>query len=465
MKGGAFVRMNKIARSLFVGLFLTLGLLGSTSHCEGARNTKIGFMKYEVGEDIDSNIGVFLYKRLVREMLANKKYAIVDWEKIDRVVSSIVRSRRIVSEKEAIRQAVDKLDIQKMCLGSVTKVGGKFHVMVRVVNADQTVDMVLRQSTRSEHGLEGCIISIAHLLVMRLGDADKLQGDVEARQARKSVAKAVRLPSWLVAVRDAKYALVHGLEPGSREAQERQLRAVQELKLPLEVKTRKTGIVFRLVPAGSFIMGSPWSGSVTGSDEGPMHQVTLSRPMYVGKFEITQGQWETVMGYNPSRFKNVGENAPVENVSWKDCEEFCRMLGQLEASQRTAFRLLTEAEWEYSCRAGTVGSHVGAINWISWYHGNSGGRTRQVGTKASNAWGLYDMHGNVWESCQDWYKEAYLPEDVTDPQGPKTGSERVLRGGSWVNSADSCRSAVRHKFWQGSRDYYFGFRIVVPVGE
>ncbi len=456
---------SKVSKPLWFTLFLAFGVLGSTSCVEGASKTKISVMKFAVGEGVKSSLGNFLYNSLVDEMLAYQKFVIVDWDEVDRVVSSIVKSRPGLSEKDARRQAVDLLRIQKMCIGSVTKLGDKFYVMVKIMNDDLTVDRVVTQSAESEDGLEGCIVSVASLLYTTLGKTKKLTEKRETRQRGGVMAEVAGLPSWLVAVRAAKYALLHGLEPGSREAQERQLRAVQELKLPLEVKTRKTGIALRLVPAGSFIMGSPWSGSVTGGDEGSMHQVTLSRPMYVAKFEITQGQWKAVMGYNPSRFKDVGENAPVENVSWDDCQEFCRMLAKLEASQPTSFRLPTEAEWEYSCRAGTAEPYAGEIHWMGWYLGNGSGRTHQVGTKASNAWGLHDMHGNVQEWCQDWYREENPPEDVIDPLGPQSGFDRVLRSGSWYHVARLCSSF--HRFWEkpAYRYDWSGFRIVMTVNQ
>ena len=217
--------------------------------------------------------------------------------------------------------------------------------------------------------------------------------------------QALPLPNDLVGVPDAEHASLDGLAAGSAEAQERQRQAAQQLNWPLEVTTRKTGIVFRLIPAGSFTMGSPKAeqdAMVTASADGAgaerawrrperewvrletEHQVTLSRPFYCGKYEVTQEQWELVMGNNPSHFQNAGKNAPVEDVSWHDCQAFVKRLCQMEGVPEGTYRLLTEAEWEYACRAGTrtalyngemdiLGvNNVPAVDPIGWYTGNSG---------------------------------------------------------------------------------------------
>ena len=171
---------------------------------------------------------------------------------------------------------------------------------------------------------------------------------------------AENLPPDLVPITDAWYAQLEGLAGGRREAQQRQRQAVEQLGLPLEVKTRQTGIVFRLIPAGTFTMGSPTAEDGRNADE-TQHRVTLNRPFYCGKFEVTQGQWEAVMGANPSCYKRPPnyqypanfkrDNAPVECVSWDDCRQFCRKLCAVEAVAQDMYRLLTEAQWEYACRA------------------------------------------------------------------------------------------------------------------
>ncbi|MCY3017923.1 MAG: formylglycine-generating enzyme family protein [Planctomycetota bacterium] len=196
--------------------------------------------------------------------------------------------------------------------------------------------------------------------------------------------------------------------------------------------------------------------------EKPAHDVTLSAPFHMGKYEVTQAQYAAVMGTNPSHFR--GANLPVEQVSWNDAAEFCRKVSEKAG---LVVRLPTDAEREYACRAGTTttyytGDTEADLGRAAWYSANSGGKTHPVGQKEPNAFGLYDMHGNVWEWCQDWY-EGYKPGAVVDPQGPPEGQLRVLRGGSWGNRAGYCRSAYRLRGFPDYRFDFIGFRVVVVV--
>ena len=193
----------------------------------------------------------------------------------------------------------------------------------------------------------------------------------------------------------------------------------------------------------------------------PAHAVTLTKAFYLGKFAVTQEQYMQVMGTNPSRFK--GAKLPVETVSWDDAQEFCK-----KVSRKTGqtVRLPTEAEWEFACRAGTTtfyysGDTEADLGRAGWYDANSNGTTHPVGQKEPNAWGLYDMHGNVWEWCQDWYG-GYEAGTATDPQGPGTGTYRVLRGGSRSDCREGCGSAIRNRSAPVRRNYYGGFRVVLP---
>ncbi len=208
-----------------------------------------------------------------------------------------------------------------------------------------------------------------------------------------------------------------------------------------------------LIRPGKFLMGSE-NGD---SDEKPVHEVTISRSFYLGKYEVTQAQWEAVMGSNPSCFK--GATLPVEQVSWEDCQKF---IEKINSKGVGTFRLPTEAEWEYACRAGTTGGYAGNLDEMAWYDKNSGDMTHPVGTKKANPWGLYDMHGNVWEWCQDWYG-PYPGSAVQDPKGAAGGSYRVARGGCWYHDARICRSAARAGGSPSSRHYNLGFRLVRAV--
>ena len=178
--------------------------------------------------------------------------------------------------------------------------------------------------------------------------------------------------------------------------------------------------------------------------------------------EVTQGQWKGVMGDNPSEFK--GDDRPVENVSWDDCQKFIVKVNAQLAGER--LRLPTEAEWEYACRAGTGGAYggTGNLDEMGWYDGNSGRRTHPVKQKRPNAWGLYDMHGNVWEWCADRYGE-YPSGSATDPTGPSDGGGRVIRGGGWNGVARDCRSASRGGYEPGFRGHSLGFRPALALAR
>jgi formylglycine-generating enzyme required for sulfatase activity len=209
-------------------------------------------------------------------------------------------------------------------------------------------------------------------------------------------------------------------------------------------------------------MGSPLSEADRGSDE-VQHTVTLTQGFWMSDHEATQAEYQLVMGSNPSVWK--GESLPVETVSWDDAVAYCKKLtereraaGRITAQQ--AYRLPTEAEWEYAARAGTTGVRYGELAAIGWYNVNSGRKTHPVSQKAANAWGLHDMIGNVWEWCSDWYGD-YPTGSVTDPTGPSSGSFRVNRGGSWNFVARGVRSAFRGGGVPGDRGNGLGFRPVL----
>jgi formylglycine-generating enzyme required for sulfatase activity len=263
---------------------------------------------------------------------------------------------------------------------------------------------------------------------------------------------------------------------------------------PEPVKTNSIGMRFVYIKPGTFMMGSP-KNEPGRYDNETLHKVTLTRGYYLQTTEVTQGQWKKVMGSNPSEFKNCGNDCPVETVSWDDAQTFIKKLNKMEGGTR--YRLPTEAEWEFACRAGsdraiytgklTIKGEINGpeLDPIAWYRGNSGvtyeggydssgwsekqyesktSGTHPVAQKKPNDWGLYDMIGNVCELCSDRYGD-YLSKPVTDPRGASSGSDRVLRGGSWDDSAGDCRSASRIIPDQRYRDYDIGFRVALSPGQ
>ena len=230
---------------------------------------------------------------------------------------------------------------------------------------------------------------------------------------------------------------------------------------------------FAYIPPGEFMMGSPEEEPERSGDE-ILHKVVLTEGFFMQTTLVTQGQWKAVMGKNPSWFKEYGGKLPMETVSWEDAMEY---IGKLNAAgDGKGYRLPTEAQWEYACRAGTTTAfHTGRC--LSTDEANYNGHypldgcpkeeyqekaTTQVKTFPPNAWGLYDMHGNLWEWCSDWHDEYGKRGAVVDPPGPPSGSDRVLRGGSWSFSAWSCRSAYRNWDQPGERNEDIGFRLVLP---
>jgi formylglycine-generating enzyme required for sulfatase activity len=216
-----------------------------------------------------------------------------------------------------------------------------------------------------------------------------------------------------------------------------------------------------LIPAGEFMMGSPESETSRLVMDKPQHRVRITKPFFLGKFPVTQQQWESVMGHNPSLLKSPKH--PVVNVSWYDCEGFFKKLNVKVGG--ATFQLPTEAQWEYACRAGTktrfpFGNDESKLGDYAWYGHNADGVTHPVGGKKPNAWGLYDMHGNASQWCADWYDESYYAKSITnDPPGAATGFHRCIRGGDISRVASLCRSSTRNAGQPALREEFLGVRV------
>ena len=245
----------------------------------------------------------------------------------------------------------------------------------------------------------------------------------------------------------------------------------------LKDHTNTIGMKFKLIPAGEFLLGSPENEGLRDDDE-QQRLVRITKPLYLGTTEVTQGQWEQVMGSRPwsgKKYVMEGSDYAASNLSWEDAVAFCKKLSEKEGR---AYRLPTEAEWEYACRAGSrtaysFGDSDDQLSDHAWLGGLFGGGNcrdekyaHPVGQKRSNAWGLYDMHGNVWEWCQDWYGEDHAEgSSRNDPTGPSSGSKRVSRGGSWSGAPGHCRSAIRGKSAPDVRLSDLGFRVALVSAE
>lgn len=237
-------------------------------------------------------------------------------------------------------------------------------------------------------------------------------------------------------------------------------RKTQAAAASREVIVNSIGMKLRLIKPGSFVMGS----NRGGFSEPPPHKVTLTRPFYIGVYEVTQDQFEQVLERTPSQYK--GAKLPVETVSWDDAQEFCRKLSEIESRR---YRLPTEAEWEYACRAGTTTDYYWGVDFDVQYASadrSSSFGTREVGTRLPNAWDLYDMAGNVAEWCEDWFSREYPTSgEQVDPHEPPTAHNRVVRGGCWLDNRSFCKSWRRAFAEPGNRLRRRGFRIVLDLPQ
>ncbi|MGD9332629.1 MAG: formylglycine-generating enzyme family protein [Desulfobacterales bacterium] len=234
-----------------------------------------------------------------------------------------------------------------------------------------------------------------------------------------------------------------------------------------ETTINSIGMELVLLPAGTFLMGGDWDAEQADENELPQHEISFPKAFYIGKYTVTQSQWQAVMNSSPSEFP--GPDRPVENVSHEDACVYIKRLNENENTR--TYRLPTEAEWEYAARAGQqstycFGPETRRLTEYAWFQNNSGGKTHTVGQLAPNDWGLHDMHGNVHEWCADWYgREYYAASPSQKPSGPRKGVARVLRGGDWGSEAWYCRCAVRSLSSPLRRSPRVGFRVLKDRDE
>lgn len=304
------------------------------------------------------------------------------------------------------------------------------------------------------------LLFVALLTVLAAGFAKVMLDNHE--EGLRLAAERERVAAEAKAEHERKIAEAKAKVEEERREMTRKLQSTgigSSLEVPVTLNVRKA---FCFIPSGSFIMGSPPSEEGRSNDENQV-EVTLSQPFWLAKTEVTQAQWEAVMGGSPSRFR--GAKLPVQNVSWEDAQVYIAKLNEKQLlPEGWQFALPTEAQWEYACRAGEKGPYSGgSLDEVGWYGGNSGSNIHEVGQKKANAWGLYDMHGNVWEWCADWYDDTL--KGGIDPEGPAPGFGRVDRGGSCYGGFDACRSANRSSDRPDSRWNYLGFRTAIVSSQ
>lgn len=305
-----------------------------------------------------------------------------------------------------------------------------------------------------------------HRAVVRLRNGELLQGALEAEDIDLQLELGPRIRIYLgrLDLIDCRAeTFVDRLNPPPAEPAD----GAAAGRSSLDRAKDREGLVW--ISPGTFLLGSPPDEADRGLDEGPQVKVTINHGYWIGKWEVTQAQYRAIMGNNPSHFTGDA-NRPVEKVSWQDALEYCARLTAMEQGSGKlpdgfAYRLPTEAEWEYACRAGTTtrfsyGDDLGyaQLGSYAWFTGNSGSTTSPVGTRRPNPWGLYDMHGNVWEWCLDHWAASATPNEGQDDG---RGSLRTARGGSWLYDGRFCRSANRDDYFKSNRCSDLGFRVVL----
>ena len=340
------------------------------------------------------------------------------------------------------------LNVERIIIGSMSLVGSTYLVIARIVDVESS--STIASVDRKQRGVIDNVIDLMPVVAHEILTGERLP-----------------TPTFAIPLITAPVTTTPAPVEPQRVEQVRE----QNLSVSGTLEEEVIDIKMISIPAGIFQMGSIDGGD----DEKPVHVVTLDA-FEINATEITQGKYKEIMGENPSYFSG-SDNLPIENVSWYDAVKFCNRQSEKAGLERcydestwicdfskNGFRLPTEAEWEYACRAGTKteyysGDSKSELSRTGWYSGNSGSNTHSVGQKESNAWGLYDMHGNVFEWCNDWFGN-YSSASVTNPTGIQSGSFRVLRGGWWYDSARCCRSADRYYSKPDGSYYGTGFRIV-----
>lgn len=405
------------------------------------------------------------------ERLELHRRAYVRRQQIDQVVRDAARMAEVALHFEEYMR--DHLGPLQGILEQVVQVDGDLHRAVAEIE-DLTRQLIQQQRLTALPENEGLderwltLLATGQLKKDRLTEMwerlERQDGDLEAFDVDIAASAAQTASPVLTALGNIRLLVETRLAPlvtlAPPQMARRTPQSVPESS-PVQGPrlVNRFGITLVLIPAGTFQMGS----DRRADNARPVHAVQLSTPFFLGIYPVTQRQWEAVMGQHLGHFR--GPEHPVEQVSWDDAQAFLHRLN--EAEGHAGYRLPTEAEWEYAARAKTTGDYcfgndVIQLAQYAWYSANAQGTTHPVGQLQPNAWGLYDMHGNVWEWVQDWYG-PYTAATAFDPTGPATGSDRVFRGGGWYGSARDCQSADRHFGAPGDRNAGLGLRLVRAV--
>ena len=409
---------TKLRYFLFTALLMFIPLI---AHSETERTLGIAVLDLQANgiSPVEATaLSDMLRSSITKTILEQKakikdSYALIERSQMDKILEQFDLQNKGCTDISCAVEFGKLLSADRIIIGSVSLVGSTYMVIARIVDVE--TGRAIISVDRKQTGVIDNVIDLMPLVAHELLTGEKL---------------AVPNPT--------------GTSPPVTPQQQ-----------PTVSAEMMAGIKMVPISGGSLKMGS----ADDEKGEKPLHTVILSE-FEMSATEITQGQYKAVMGTNPSEFTG-DDNLPVEQVSWNDAVVFCRALSQKTGRE---FSLPTEAEWEYACRAGTTTNYYNGDNendlaLAGWYSSNSSSKTHLVGGKTPNAWGLYDMHGNVWEWCNDW-NWSYSSGNASNPTGVQTGSYRVYRGGSWLNNAEDCRSACRYYFTPDSRGSKVGFRVV-----
>lgn len=412
-------------------------------------------LSFDARAGINRDEASLLTDRFAIEFDKLGKYTLVNRSKTTEILElqNFSRSENCVASECAV-EAGRLLGVRFMVYGSLGKLGQMYTLNTYLVDVESGATIA---SATSDHrgDIEELLTDVMPENAARLAGAEVTNR--HTHPAQKPTTRA--LPADLAAVTNPVKPDVSILGSGSADMAQRQVAVAEQMSLPIEVQTAKTAIPMRLIPAGRFAMGNP---SARQHDDDVAHDVVISASFYMSRREITVGDWMRVMGAPSFEMRKLDPRMPVAHVSWGAADEFCRRLSDMEGVPLNTYRLPTEAEWEYACRAGTrtdffTGNAGDAIDAAAWVSGRGG--THIVETAAPNALGLYDMHGNVSEWCSDWFA-PYGSVPVQDPRGPYAGAYRIHRGGNWKFSASRSYSWARDKIAEDYGDEMIGFRIV-----